>query len=123
MGVLLYGVKFRPDCDERVNLHDLLCVHSLTHLGPETARIGPPSLLAQWMMERIIGILSSLIKQPSNPFANLTEQALPNEVQALDLPLIIKKFKFEDPLKKEFVGKEELLARDLVLVYNLDADN
>lgn len=26
-------------------------------------------------MEQIIGILSSLIKQPSNPFANLTEQA------------------------------------------------
>lgn len=26
-------------------------------------------------MERIIGILGSLIKQPSNPFANLTEQA------------------------------------------------
>ena len=51
------------------------CVHSLTHLGPETARIGPPSLSAQWTMERIIGILGSLIKQPSNPFANLTEQA------------------------------------------------
>ena len=51
------------------------CVHSLTHLGPETARIGPPSLSAQWTMERIIGVLGSLIKQPSNPFANLTEQA------------------------------------------------
>ena len=51
------------------------CVHSLTHLGPEAARIGPPSLSAQWTMERIIGILGSLIKQPSNPFANLTEQA------------------------------------------------
>jgi hypothetical protein len=51
------------------------CVHSLTHLGPETARIGPPSLSAQWTMERIIGILGGLIKQPSNPFANLTEQA------------------------------------------------
>ena len=51
------------------------CVHSLTHLGPETAWIGPPSLSAQWTMERIIGILGSLIKQPSNPFANLAEQA------------------------------------------------
>ena len=51
------------------------CVHSLTHLGPETARTGPPSLSAQWTMEQIIGILGSLIKQPSNPFANLTEQA------------------------------------------------
>jgi len=51
------------------------CVHSLTHLGPETHRLGPPSLSAQWTMERVIGIFGSLIKQPSNPFANLTEQA------------------------------------------------
>ena len=51
------------------------CVHSLTHLAPETDRIGPPSLSAQWTMERVIGIFGSLIKQPSNPFANLTEQA------------------------------------------------
>jgi hypothetical protein len=51
------------------------CVHSLTHLGPETYRIGPPSLSAQWTMERVIGIFGSLIKQPSKPYANLTEQA------------------------------------------------
>jgi len=51
------------------------CVHSLTHLAPETHRLGPPSLSAQWTMERAIGIFGSLIKQPSNPFANLAEQA------------------------------------------------
>ena len=51
------------------------CVHSITHLGPETARLGPPALSAQWTMERVIGIFGSLIKQPSNPFANLAEQA------------------------------------------------
>lgn len=51
------------------------CIHSLVHLVPETLRIGPPSLYAQWTMERMIGILGSLIKQPSNPFANLAEQA------------------------------------------------
>ena len=51
------------------------CVHSLVHLVPETLRIGPPSLSAQWTMERVIGVFGSLIKQPSNPFANLTEQA------------------------------------------------
>ena len=51
------------------------CVHSLTHLGPETVRLGPPSLSAQWTMERVIGIFGSLIKQHSNPFANLAEQA------------------------------------------------
>ena len=51
------------------------CVHSLTHLCPETDQLGPPSLSVQWTMERVIGIFGSLIKQPSNPFANLTEQA------------------------------------------------
>ncbi|KAF9646246.1 hypothetical protein BDM02DRAFT_3130490 [Thelephora ganbajun] len=51
------------------------CVHSLTHLAPETHRLGPPSLSAQWTMEHVIGIFGSLIKQPLNPFANLTEQA------------------------------------------------
>jgi len=51
------------------------CVHSLVHLVPETLRVGPPSLTAQWAMERVIGYYGSLIKQPSNPFANLTEQA------------------------------------------------
>ena len=50
-------------------------IHSLTHLGPETHRVGPLSLSAQWTMERVIGVLGSLVKQPSNPFANLTEQA------------------------------------------------
>ena len=50
-------------------------VHSLTHLAPETHRLGPLSLSAQWTMERVIGVLGSLVKQPSNPFANLTEQA------------------------------------------------
>jgi len=30
------------------------CVHSLVHLVPKTLRIGPPSLSAQWTMERVI---------------------------------------------------------------------
>ena len=51
------------------------CVHSVTHLGPETNLLGPPSLSSQWTMERVIGIFGSLIKQPSNPFTNLTKQA------------------------------------------------
>ena len=50
-------------------------IHSLTHLGPETHRLGPLSLSAQWTMERVIGVLGSLVKQPSNPFANLAQQA------------------------------------------------
>jgi len=51
------------------------CVHSLTHLARETHRLGPLSLSAQWTMERIIGVLGSLLMQPSNPFANLVAQA------------------------------------------------
>lgn len=50
-------------------------IHSLTHLGPETHRLGPLSLSAQWPMERVIGVMGSLLRQPSNMFANLAEQA------------------------------------------------
>ena len=51
------------------------CVHSLTHLAKETHCLGPLSLLSQWTMECVIGILGSLLKQHSNPYANLTAQA------------------------------------------------
>ena len=51
------------------------CVHSLVHLGPETTRLGPPSLSAQWTMERVIGVFGSLLQQPSKLFSNLREQA------------------------------------------------
>lgn len=51
------------------------CVHSLVHLGPKTVRLGPPSLSAQWTMERVIGVFGSLLQQPSNLFSNLREQA------------------------------------------------
>ena len=51
------------------------CVHSLTHLAKETCRLGPLSLSSQWTMERIIGVLGSQLRQPSNPFANLAAQA------------------------------------------------
>ena len=51
------------------------CVHSLTHLAKETCRLGPLSLSSQWTMERVIGVLGSQLRQPSNPFANLTSQA------------------------------------------------
>ena len=51
------------------------CVHSLTHLARETHRLGPLSLSAQWTMERVIGVLGSRLRQPSNPFANLAAQA------------------------------------------------
>jgi len=51
------------------------CVHSITHLAKETYRLGPLSLSSQWTMERVIGYLGSLLRQPSNPFQNLAAQA------------------------------------------------
>ena len=51
------------------------CVHSLTHLAKETRRLGPLSLSSQWTMERVIGVFGSLLRQPSNPYANLAAQA------------------------------------------------
>ena len=51
------------------------CVHSLTHLARETHRVGPLALSAEWTIERIIGYFGFLLRQPSNPFRNLTAQA------------------------------------------------
>ncbi len=50
------------------------CLHGLVHLAPEVIRIGPDGYRSQWTMERSIGILVQQIKQPSNPYANLSEQ-------------------------------------------------
>jgi hypothetical protein len=51
-------------------------IHALTHLGPEAFRIGPASCSSQWTMERTIGNLGREIRQPSNPFANLSQRGL-----------------------------------------------
>ena len=51
-------------------------VHSLIHLGLEVPRLGPPCLYSCWTMERTVGDLGREIRQPSNPYANLSERAL-----------------------------------------------
>jgi hypothetical protein len=51
-------------------------IHALTHLGPEAFRIGPAACSSQWTMERTIGNLGREIRQPSNPFANLSQRGL-----------------------------------------------
>ena len=51
------------------------CVHSVTHLGRETNRLGPLCLSSQWTMERVIGYFGSLIRQPSKPYQNIAAQA------------------------------------------------
>ncbi|RXW16092.1 hypothetical protein EST38_g9763 [Candolleomyces aberdarensis] len=52
------------------------CIHNLIHLAPETWCAGPQSLHSQWTMERTIGNLGKEIKQPSNPYKNLSERGL-----------------------------------------------
>ncbi|KAL6301922.1 hypothetical protein BKA93DRAFT_861789 [Sparassis latifolia] len=49
------------------------CTHTLGHLGPEVVRLGPLIYYTQWTMERTIGNLGEEIKQPSNPYANLSQ--------------------------------------------------
>ncbi|KXN91900.1 hypothetical protein AN958_11202 [Leucoagaricus sp. SymC.cos] len=49
------------------------CLHTLWHLAPETNRLGPPGIFAQWTMERLIGLLGQEIRLHSNPYTNLTE--------------------------------------------------
>jgi hypothetical protein len=52
------------------------CLHALTHLPREILRIGPPICSSQWTLECTIGNLGAEIKQPSNPFANLSQQGI-----------------------------------------------
>lgn len=59
-------------------------LHALCHLAPETVRLGPEVYFSQWTMERTIGNLGQEIKQPSNPYANLSQRGvLHSQVNAL----------------------------------------
>jgi len=51
------------------------CIHNLVHFAPETIRVGPLALVAQWLMERTIGNLGQEICLPSDPYANLQMRA------------------------------------------------
>ena len=51
-------------------------IHALTHLATEILRIGPGICSSQWTMERVIGNLGQEVRQPSNPFANLSRKAI-----------------------------------------------
>ncbi|KIK36513.1 hypothetical protein CY34DRAFT_26311 [Suillus luteus UH-Slu-Lm8-n1] len=52
------------------------CVHSVSHLASETLQKGPPICHSQWTMERTIGNLGQEIRQPSNPYANLSREGV-----------------------------------------------
>ncbi|KAA1478538.1 hypothetical protein DENSPDRAFT_861874 [Dentipellis sp. KUC8613] len=51
-------------------------VHQMRHAAPESWRTGLLALTTQWPMERLIGDLGQEIRQPSNPFANLSQRGL-----------------------------------------------
>ena len=45
-------------------------------MSSETIRVGPCPLYSTWTMERLIGDLGGEIRQPSNPYKNLSERGL-----------------------------------------------
>jgi hypothetical protein len=52
------------------------CIHSMVHLPCKVLRISPPVCSLRWMLEWTIGNLGEEIKQPSNPFANLSQHGI-----------------------------------------------
>jgi hypothetical protein len=51
-------------------------LHGVLHLAPEVTRVGPGLCASQWTIERTIGNLGEEIRQPSNPYANLSQRGL-----------------------------------------------
>ena len=52
------------------------CIHQVLHLVPKTFLKGPPICYAQWTMECTIGNLGQEIRQPSNPYENLSQEGV-----------------------------------------------
>ncbi|KAF8508135.1 hypothetical protein JB92DRAFT_2733590 [Gautieria morchelliformis] len=52
------------------------CIHALLHFGLEVPRLGPPTIYSTWTIERTIGIMGQELKQPSNPYHNLSQRAV-----------------------------------------------
>jgi hypothetical protein len=51
-------------------------IHAPLHSAQEVLRVGPPVCSSQWTMERTIGNLTEEIRQPSNPYSNLSQRGL-----------------------------------------------
>ena len=51
-------------------------IHAILHMPSETVRVGPTPLSSTWTMERLIGDLGSEIRQPSNPYQNLSQRGI-----------------------------------------------
>lgn len=52
------------------------CAHQVNHLVTEAIQKGPPVCYAQWTMERTIGNLGQEIRQPAEPYANLSREGV-----------------------------------------------
>ena len=52
------------------------CIHTLLHLPGEVHRLGPSIIYTQWTMERTIGNLGEEVKQPSQPYANISQRGV-----------------------------------------------
>lgn len=51
-------------------------IHALTHLASEVIRFGPLICSLQWTIERTISNLGQEIRQPSQPYANLSQRGV-----------------------------------------------
>ena len=48
----------------------------MSHGATEVIRVGPGPYLTQWPLEQTIGDLGQQVKQPSNPYANLSQRGI-----------------------------------------------
>lgn len=91
------------------------CMHLLAHLPREVHRVGPLAGTAQWTMERTIGNLVEELRQPSNPYANLSQRAVRrSQVNALYMlfPDLAKPDpKWATPKYSCILGSDYLLLR------------
>ena len=52
------------------------CIHTFLHLPGEVHRLGPSTIYTQWTMEQTIGNLGEEVKQPSQPYANISQRGV-----------------------------------------------
>lgn len=89
------------------------CIHTASHFGPKTVRIGPGLYSGQWPMERTIGNLGEEVKCHKDPYANLSERGVRRcRVNALKA-LMPNLEPAENPLPRgsENLGDEFVLLR------------
>jgi hypothetical protein len=76
-------------------------------MAGETFRKGPGELYSQYPIERTIGNLGEELKQPSDPYANLSQRAI-RRCQVNALKAII--LDFQPELNKVLLGSVDIAA-------------